>query len=299
MAKKEKIYIKTFDGFGDNLYTRSVIKELIKNKDVYIQTPLPDIYRDLPVKFVYTQSEYRTQSKIKPSKHIKFNDAPDIKAIELKYDQDLYTSNVMTILLKKVNLPLDTKLEWDLPDFTEELSELNLNIPLDKKIAIVRPSTIRMEWPVPSRAADQTYINWCSSTLMDWGYHVISVADLEKDKEWLYNNMDIHAHQKFYKGEVPIYALLELIKKAELVVGGSGFIVPATVSANTNLFLILGGRLGYDSPAKTLHPTMDMSKISCALPTNPCRCGQDDHDCDKRIHDIDYKFLEFVSKNNK
>lgn len=305
MIEKEKLHIETFAGWGDCIFSRGVIRELCKTKDVYLETPLPDMFRDLPVKFIHTTTQYRTQAKIKPSDKIKFTTLPiGIKKIKLHYDNDLISSTVMAMLLKQCDLPLDTKLKWDLPDFSDELNSLNLNIPVDKKLAIVRPATIRAEWKVITRPPNPQYLYWASHALVDYGYHVISVADLEPDVEWLHMGQDVFSHQKFYKGEVTMYALLELMKKADIVVGGSGFIVPAAVSANTNLFLILGGRLSYDGITKIIHPTMNLDRITWAMPANPCRCAIDVHPdgeptCNKYIPDIDSKFMEFMRQVNR
>lgn len=301
MIKKEKLHIETFAGFGDCIYSRGIIRELCKTYEIYIETPLPDMFRDLPVNFIYTTTKYRTQSKIKPSNKIKFVNLPEnIKKIKLHYDHDLASSTVMTMLLKQCELPLDTKLTWDLPDFSDELKEANIQIPKDKKLAIVRPATIRAEWKVITRPPNPQYLYWASHALMEYGYHVISVADLEPDVEWLHMGQDVVANKKLYKGELPMYALLELMKQAEVVVGGSGFIVPAAISANTNLFIIFGGRMLYDSPHKII-PVHTKSLVNWAMPANPCRCGIDIHPegeptCNKYIPDIDSKFMEFMLK---
>lgn len=302
--KKEKLHIETFAGWGDCIYARACVKELAKTKEIYLETPLPDLFRDLPVKFIKTTTKYRTQAKTKPSSKIKFVELPkDIKKIQLYYNQNLQSSTVMAMLLTQCGLPLDTKLDWDLPDFSEELEQANIQIPKDKKIAIVRPATIRAEWKVITRPPNPQYLYWTSYALMEYGYHVISVADLEPDVEWLHMGQDVVANQKFYKGELPMYALLELMKKAEVVVGGSGFIVPASISARTNLFVIFGGRLLYDAPNKII-PIDAPSLVSWAMPANPCRCTVDMHPegepaCNKFIPDIDSRFMEFMLKVQK
>lgn len=299
--KKEKLHIETFAGWGDCIYSRPCIRELAKTKDIYLETPLPDLFRDLPVKFIKTTTHYRTQAKVVPSDKIKFTELPTgIRKIKLHYDYNLQTSTVMTMLLNQCELPLDTKLEWDLPDFSDELKQANIKIPEGKKLAIVRPATIRAEWKVITRPPNPQYLYWASHALVEYGYHVISVADLEPDVEWLHMGQDVESHQKLYKGELHMYALFELMKQAEVVVGGSGFIVPAAISAETNLFVIFGGRMGYDSPNKVL-PLGVKSLVSWAMPANPCRCTVDVHPeeeptCNKYIPDIDSKFMEFMFK---
>lgn len=121
---------------------------------------------------------------------------------------------------------------------------------------------------------------------------------MKAGEEWLADGIDVPAQMKLYKGELGVYGTLELIKHAEIVVGGSGFIIPATVSSDTNLFLILGGRLMYDGISKTLHPSMNLNKIGWASPKNPCKCTLNKHDCDKTIPTLDSDFFNFLRKIN-
>lgn len=293
---KKSIHVVTMSGIGDSIFQRALIKYLAKDNIIYLSTVLPDMYSDIPnVEFIKTKTSLRTQNKVIHSPNIKFVDLPkDIKTYSPFYSgEHLIQGNLISSLMQQLHIPLDTKLEWDLPDFSEHLKDFKIP---DKKFAIVRPSTIRKEWPVYSRGADPSYLLWCSKTLMDFGYHVISIADLEKDVEWLDGNIDVYAHEKYYKGELGIYQIMELMKRASIVVSGVGFCVPAAVCAKTNLFTIFGGRMAYDNPSKIFHPTMDLSRVFWATPDKPCRCTLDDHHCNKRIENLDSDFMKFLSK---
>jgi ADP-heptose:LPS heptosyltransferase len=290
------LHIKTYEGIGDCLYTRPFIKILAKTNQIYIDTVLPKLFSDIPnVKFIkHEAATYRTQQKQLLNDDTKYVNLP--KKIDKYYEpqyggKELMSDSIISTFYRQLQIPFSEKLDWSLPDFSDKF---NLLIPTDKKIAIIRPHTIRKEWEVSTRGANPNYIAWCCKILNEAGYFTIAIADLQKGEEVLADGVDVPAQLKLYKGELGIYGTLELIKRADLVVGGSGFIIPACASAQTPLFLILGGRLAYDGISKTLHPSMDLNKIHYANPANPCKCTLNKHDCDKRIYDLDVKFFDFL-----
>lgn len=212
--------------------------------------------------------------------------------------KELLENSIVGSFYNQFGIPYHTPIEWKLPSFKDELGNFLDKIPKDRKIAIIRPATIRKEWEVSSRNANGNYIAWCCKILNEAGYYTISIADLKAGEEWLADGIDVPAQMKLYKGELGIYGTLELIKHADIVIGGSGFVIPASVSSNTNLFLILGGRLMYDGISKTLHPSMNLNKIGWALPAKPCKCTLNKHDCDKTIPTLDSDFFNFLRKIN-
>lgn len=293
----EKVFLKLMQGIGDNLYLRPIIKELAKTKTVYLQTVLPDLFADIPnVLFVHQQADYRTQKKVMPSDKIKFVDAPDIEPIAPFYTgADLLASNIVTILARQVGVDPAANFVWDLPDLSHYYNSSGHKLPA-KKIAIIRPATLRREWKVTTRPPDPNYIAWCTTVLKDYGYHTIAIADLEPKIEWLDKNLDMPADERLYKGELGLYGTLELIRRADVVVGGSGFILPAAACANTKLFTIFGGRMAYDCPQKLFHPTMNTKLIGWSVPDTPCRCTFDEHTCSKIISNLDTDFFNFITR---
>ena len=91
--------------------------------------------------------------------------------------------------------------------------------------------------------------------------------------------------------------LLGLIREADIVVGGVGFIVPACIAYGTRLFCILGGNGMYNAPEKITYHKMDLSRVYFARPDNFCPCASAQHQCDKRITDLKGKFDAFIGRN--
>ena len=58
---KPALLIRGQWGLGDNILGRAFIKELAKVHTLYLETPWPEIYSDLEVRFVRGQRNLRTQ----------------------------------------------------------------------------------------------------------------------------------------------------------------------------------------------------------------------------------------------
>ena len=294
-------HIKMMQGIGYAIYSIPHIKELAKSNNIYLDTVLPKLFKDIPNVFFLKHDDetYRTQQKEQDKNGIKYVDLPSKidKYINPHYViQDLLEGSIPSYFYKKFETPFDSKIEWQLPDFSKEFLKHKLNIPKDKKIAIIRPATIRAEWLTETRNPIPQYISWCCKVLNEAGYYTISIADLKEREEWLAEGVDNSAQLKLHKGELGIYGTLGLIQMADIVVGGSGFIIPATVSTNTNLFIIFGGRQSLDSVYKVFHPSMNMKKIGWATPANPCRCAEAIHDCEKSIPTLESDFYKFLKE---
>ena len=281
-------------GIGDSIYSRPFVRMLVEDgHEVYLNTVLPFMYADLDVKFIKTESTLRTQKKSLASSNAKFVDFVFAdREINFFYSaNDLSAHGIVSHMEKAFGYePGSTLPNFDLPPLTYH----GVDTPLEKKLAIIRPVTHRSEWLCSSRSPQPNYVAWCSKILMDMGYYTISIADCEPGAEWIVDEDNLLAHQKFHKGELGLEGTLSLIKSADLVVGGSGFIIPASVASDTNLFIIFGGRGKYDNPHKVLDLRMNLKKIGWALPTNFCRCATMDHDCDKTIKDLDSQFFNFM-----
>jgi hypothetical protein len=121
---------------------------------------------------------------------------------------------------------------------------------------------------------------------------VVSVADLAPGQEWIVGELP-SAHHHFVFGELGVRELLALVRDADLVVGGVGWIVPAGLALKVKTFIVLGGHGGHNAPAKITDPRLDLSQIGFAIPERFCRCLNMLHNCDKVIADPLGQFLHW------
>lgn len=300
ITNPKAVRINSFHGIGDMIYVRPFIKELCnRDLEVYIDTSLPQLLKDCKnIRLLRPNILWRTQLNNLSNNSNDINwytgEIPrfsNTNIIDPLYnEEDLANSSVIHSFERKFNISFDN-LELDYP----ELISHGLNLPTDKKIAIIRPVTIRAEWECESRAPLSNYIAWCSKILMDSGYYVISIADLKQGQEWLVDPAP-PAHLCLYNQQLSIEKTLALIQSADVVVGGSGFIVPAAIAAKVPLFIIFGGRGGFDAPWKILDLRMDLRKIGWAIPDEFCRCTSMKHTCNKKISDLDRQFFDFMAR---
>ena len=293
-----RVLVECMQGIGDQLYSRPFVRLLARENEVYIKTVLPDLYSDIPgLNFLNPGSpSYRTQKKGFEASTVEFSTPLRFhRKINWGYGRlELKKHGIVSHMERAFGFePGVNKIQFNLPLWESADRLIDDVVFTAKKIAIVRPATVRKEWMCSARNADPQYINWAARILRDAGYYVISIADCATGEEWI-DGEDPPADLYLHKGELGLNGTLALFKRADIVVGGSGFIIPAAVSAHTNLFVIFGGRGEYDNPHKVFDLRMDMKKIGWALPTNFCRCNQMNHDCDKTIKDLDSQFFQFM-----
>ena len=270
-------------GLGDNIYQRSVLREV--KEEVYLHTTWPQLYSDLPgIKCVQPKTNLRTQLKnlhLQPASvwHI----APCFPPIRMTYtSSSLRCGSILKAMGSKVGT--EPKI-FDIPKFPK------LDIP--KPYAVIRPVTIRSEWYNIARGPEDAYLDTASGILRDNGYHVVSVADI-CEKEWCKQLPEVDT--PYNHGELIFEQLMGLIQNADLVVGGVGWIVPACVASKTPLIVILGGCGGHNSPEKIIDKPMDLQNVNFIFPDNFCMCKDNRHVCNKTISGFEKKFLDAVKE---
>jgi hypothetical protein len=153
----------------------------------------------------------------------------------------------------------------------------------DRPIAVIRPVTVRSEWRNKARNPRPEYVNALADELMAT-HTVVAVADIAPGHEWLIGGLP-PAHHYFVFGELKVRELLALVRDADIVVGGVGWIVPAGLALKVRTFVVLGGHGAHNAPVQITDPRLDLSRIGFAVPEKFCRCMTMLHNCDKTITD--------------
>lgn len=265
-------------GFGDNLMQRPFIRAASANKDIYLQTPWPELYADLPrVKPVRSSTALRTQAINEARWRGRWHQPPGgVRQSRLRYGPShLESGNIYQAF--ESQLPLDGHpLIMDLPPLPAS--------PIDtggKPLAVVKPVTARSEWLNTARNPLPEYVCQVSDALAAT-HHVVAIGHLEEGQEWLEGDMPV-ADDVFMRGELTTMQALSLVASADVVVGGVGWIVPAAIAAQRPAFIILGGQGAHNAPEKITDPRLDLSRIEFAIPDLYCRCSEKTHNCERQI----------------
>lgn len=275
--------VHMMQGLGDSIYQRAFIKAHPPGEFI-LETSWPELFEDIPgVRFLFPQTNLRTQmanARRQPGGRW-VSPRSSAAHMSVRYGKaELSRSNIMSALQGQFGW---APAAMDLPDWRADASHVHVHD--GARIAVVRPVTIRKEWKNPARNPHPGYIFDLARKLMADGYHVISVADLRDGQEWAIEPLP-PAHQQFHRGELHIKALLGLIQRASLVVGGVGWIVPACLAAGTPIFVVMGGELAHNAPEKIGL----VAPNGWAMPDRPCYCDNKKHDCDKRISNLMQQF---------
>jgi hypothetical protein len=279
------VVIQGMKGLGDNIYQRAFVRAMVAREAVYLTTPWPELYQDLPVHFVYAETPLRTQAKnIARQSADRWSFAPaGTPRIEVRYGHDSLAGGNILQAMERC-LPLGTAaLTMDLPCMVP-----GLKLPTDKPIALIRPVTVRSEWQNEARNPLPEYIAAISESLAGKYYRIV-VADIENGREWLVG--DLPPYDACYlHGELSVTDLLGLVGRAALCVGGVGWLVPACIATRTPMFCVLGGMGGHNAPEKITDPRLETQHIGWATPERFCLCTSFTHSCDKRIANVIDKF---------
>jgi ADP-heptose:LPS heptosyltransferase len=272
-------------GLGDQLHQRPFIRAAASRETVYLQTPWPQLYRDLPNVYpVKAGSRLRTQAKneARPFKGWHTFPTGPSRAVRMGYGSATMTKGSLHDALEKL-LPLGGQpYIYDAPLFQDALR-------VDKPIAVVRPVTVRKEWSSVARNPLPAYLSVAADALIDAGYHIVTVADIEDGKEWFVDSPP-WAHAAFHRGELEIERLFGLIRQASIVVTPVGWCLHAAIAYRRPVIAIAGGRGGHCAPWKETDHRQDLTRVRWMMPDRYCMCDQPAHDCPKEITDFRPRF---------
>jgi hypothetical protein len=266
---------------GDNVYSRPFVRAAASEYDIWLDTPWPELYEDLDIRFVRGARKLRTQmDNIALQSEERWSRPPGyIREYQLHY-ANLAASSIIRSLEQRwytrLGVGFDPAL-FDLPDMGPSL------VKSERPIAVVRPVTLRAEWCNPARNPKPEYVNALAEELMAT-HTVVAVASIAEGHEWAVGNLP-PAHHQFVHGELPVRELMALVRDADIVIGGVGWIVPASLALKTKAFIVLGGNGGHNAPEKITDPRLDLSRIGFAVPEAYCRCTHMPHACEKTIAD--------------
>lgn len=295
---RPKPYVWGMEAFGDSLYQRPFVKQL---DSPLVRTLWPQVYADIRgVRFVEggrlrTSVHNGAIAKAQGFQFERFNAGLDWQHIGYS-DPECITDGICGTFRKQFASRLQVYDEpvYDLPP---------LPPPKDvgqgsRKLAVIRPVTIRKEWQAEARAPDAKYIAEAADVLRERGYFVLSVAFLAQGEEWLVRpapNADVSLHG----GELTMWEIASLVQAASVCVGGVGFIIPLCASTHTPVYTVLGGFGGINSPASVIDPAMDQALFGWGVPDNYCRCTDKQHTgCDKTISSFSKQFTQWLDGKN-
>lgn len=279
------LHVIGMHGLGDNIHMRAVVRELIKTREVWLSTPWPFLYFDMPqVRLVRAASRLRTQAKnvAREADHFHADAAPRMEALQVSYPTPLVRQlgSVLAAMSATCGVPVGDFRFTSPAAWQDKARAL---VKTDKPILVIRPLVARAEWGGAAvRNADPGAYGRLFRALRE-GYFVVSVADIAPPQEWIVAEND--ADLKFHRGELDAEALAGLFSIAAMVYTSSGFAVPLAQAVGTPVVSVFGG---YESSwsfsaGARFSPYLGIDTIS------PCACFLHNHACERRIDEAQAK----------
>jgi hypothetical protein len=288
----EQLHVIGMQGLGDNIFQRPFIKALSREWDIYLETAWPELYSDLPVKFVNPQTRLRTQAKNAARSKVDWVPKPHgCRQVRRNSYVNAFRGGRSIIAGMEESFGIELNaVDFDLPPLPPS------PIVSSKPIAFVRPITLRREWYNAARNPEPQYIADIVEALRTT-HHIVAVADIEPGAEWLIGP-PLRAHRDFVGGQLKMMDMLALLAASNIVIGGVGFIIPASIALKRHCFVVLGGNGGHNAPDKVLDRRLDCSRIGFATPENFCRCTNMRHDCSKTISTLQDQWRNYCRRQN-
>jgi hypothetical protein len=275
------LFIQGHHGLGDCIHQRAIVRHFLDSGyDVWIETPWPSVYHDLPVHCVPKDSPLRTQAKNLARERALFSTVPVPRAarrVQLRYDGDgvRRAGSVLGAMgyPDATNFWMPVPWTWWARAAWGELKRAGWNG--RKPIMLYRPLVERIEYRAGAlRNPDPAAYAGLFNSIRD-RYFVVSVADIEPNREWIVGER-IEADVTFHHGELNFPTLAGLAYISDLVFCAPGFATILAQAVETPSVTVYGGfERGTSFSTGARHaPTLAIE------PVQPCDCF--DGGCRKR-----------------
>jgi hypothetical protein len=197
-------------GIGDAIHQRGIIRELMIDHDVWLETCHYRVYEDLVrrgLKLIFKPCNLHAQAKTIAREQALFPHGPppppQARSLHLGYDKGAIDRHGSILEAMAGNCgvkarPLDFSLP--VPRAWTEAFKAKFSWNTDKPILIYRPIVLRKEWNSANRNPDPAAYGALFKLVRD-GFFVVSVADLEPNVEWVVGPEE-DADVKLHKGEL-------------------------------------------------------------------------------------------------
>jgi hypothetical protein len=281
-------------GLGDNLHERAIVRELMRENEVWLATSWPQLFWDMPeLHLVPLKSPIAWMAKNEARCAALYDNRP------LKPGAVAMTNGYLSMMPKGIAMygsVLGTMAAWCkitltsddfrmpiAPEWAAKADAVLMELGDGRPLMIYRPPVALSEANRGSTQAkiarnpDLAASHALLSAIRDQ-YFVISLADMAAWTEHLIGP-SFKADAEFHHGELDVETIAAITAKADLVFASPGFMTVLAQAVSTPLICIFGGFEGKESfsAGGKFSPWLPIE------PIHPCSCWQ--HTCthDKTI----------------
>lgn len=270
------------DGLGDTIYVSPIFRFLAGRHgvDLVLRTAWPQIFRGLPRTWCApSETDLRTQAR-------------NVKRMSSHFSARLSRAPLLENQYRRLRYPANGKSMWralcelagvDPSEYFLDLrSVLGRGSSRHPGCVVIRPATVRLEWPAPGRNCRPEYLQAEVDAAKASGATVVAVADLEPGVESAPPLRGVD--HEYLRGELDLDDIADLVRESSRVICPVGFMVPLSVAMGARCRVIHGGCGGNEHPDRIDAP--GAGTLEHILPDEYCMCldhRQTTHRCNKRI----------------
>lgn len=268
-------------GLGDNIHQRALVRSFLPENKIWLETSWPCVYHDFVEEgllFIRRPVALRAQLKNAQREAAKFTAPPrvQLRTAHVTYNRStiaLSPSHTVTEAMYRASgiLGKYPSSDYSLPipplwaDAADKLIDL---MKPQKPICVYRPLTVRPEFR-GSQVRNANARQYAELfTMMRDTFHVVSLADLEENREWIVGPQ-LRADATFNKGELTFEIIAALTARAKLAFCSGGFMAILAPAVKTPCLNIAGG---YE-PTQWLSDGMKYAPWVGIDTLKPCECG--------------------------
>jgi hypothetical protein len=261
-------------------------------RPVYLTTPWPELFADLagpePLHFVKPDGVLRCQARnLERQGDTRWSTVPaGVPALRLTYNPSSIRNHGIVGAMEAC-VGFRASVPMSMPPFKLG-ARLSRALPRQRPVALIRPVTIRSEWRNEARAPRPEYIAQATAIARRLGFFTVLVADVDGVNEWAIDPWP-EADREYARGELCLEEMLALAARADVIIGGVGWIVPAALATKRPALIVQGGMGASNAPDRLVPPGAE-HRITFLEPDEYCGCAEKDHDCGaKLISDFEAK----------
>lgn len=280
---KTPIRIFGMMGVGDCVHQRAILRELMKTREVTIDTPYEAMYHDLVAQGLKLSLTARVYTAALDPARRSGRAIPTRPrdGVHVGYTPSAIRQHgsILAAQFASVGLAMPERPDFSLPVPQAWRDKANKLVgPHTKPLMIYRPIVHNKVWSCPGRGPDQTAYAALYRSIRD-KFHVVSIANMKTGKEWILDEQAVDV--KLHQGELDFEALAGLYAEAALAFGNAGFFPVMAQAVGTPNVTVYGG---HESSRTTQRVGLHLAPSLAIEPDNPCDCHDSwRHKCDRHI----------------
>ncbi len=241
------LLVRGMHGLGDNLHQRAILRQLMRDREVFLESSWVSPYHDLigpKLHIVRKATRLRTQSKNAQREASSFWNKPIprcCEAMQIWYEprEVRAQKSVLGAMCRAMRTDYATAdFRLPVPSAWKESAWAAIGN-VTKPIMVYRPLVERTEWSgCAARNPDHAAYAHLYRALRE-RFFVVSIADLVPGVEWIVGD-DVETDLRFHAGELGFETIAGLISIASLTFCSPGFAVILSQAVETPVISVFG-----------------------------------------------------------